>query len=455
MNNILAIDDDKGTLESIKAIFWKAHALFSAQTTEEARDVLDKNTIDLCLLDIRLYKEDGLTFLEELRRLHPDIPVVIVSGMVDSDICAEATRLGSVDFVRKPFQVKEMRSVVERALSSAVMRRQLEARRRDTLNEGPPQPLLGESPAVRNAVECIRKGAMNHEALMIEGEKGSGMISVAKMIHEHSFRSSGPFISLQCASLPDSLAREEVFGKNDSSNDSNVLASMGRLELAATGTLYLEDVHCLPRADQERLVEILRKGTFIRSAEGMEVRCDVRLVIGAPSGTRERVANGKNDSPIHKELSDSVIVVPPLRERKEDIPLLAYSFLNHFRAAGNAGISSIDSGAMELLRQYSWPGNVKELSNVIESVVYIHGDEKTIRSEFLPRELHSREMASAALATGDRTLEEQVDAFQRGLILDALRRTGGVKKRAASLLGTTSRILNYRIDQLSIETAGK
>jgi DNA-binding NtrC family response regulator len=455
MKNILALDDDKGTLESIKAIFWKSHTIEGVTSIADARKALEEKQFDLCFLDIHLFGENGMEFLKELRNVYPDIPVVMISGIIETETCAEAIHLGAVDFIVKPFNIADVRTIAERALSAAVIRRQLEARRRDALNEGSPQPLLGESPAVRGVVDSVRRLAGSDQAALVCGERGSGVLSVARMLHDLSDRSSGPFITLQCSSLPDALVKEEIFGREGVVDSSNALSKLGRLELASAGTLFLEDAHCLPKTEQERLVQFIKNGTFKRSANGAEIRSEVRIIIGAPAGSMERYLDGRNGCQLHCAIADNSVSLPPLRDRREDIPLLAYSYLNHFRMRGNAEISSIASDAMELLRGYSWPGNVKELANVIESIVYVHGDEKVLNAEFLPREIHSREMSSAALATGDRTLEEQVDSFQRSLIIDALRKSGGVKKRAARLLGTTARILNYRIDQLNIETVIK
>ena len=459
MKTILVVDDETGPIESFKAIFWNTYNVLAARSVKEAKELLEDNGVDLLLLDILLPETDGLEFLSEVRALYPDLPVIMVSAMTSTETTAEAIRLGAVEFITKPFNVKDVRTIAERALASVAMRRQLEANRREELHEGPPQTLLGESTVVRNVVEKIRRIAKDEGHCLITGERGSGLESVARMIHSLSSRACSPFISLNCASLPDALVQEELFGRDRSlvaaDDVGNEMARLGRLDLASSGTIYLEDVHCLPKKEQKRLLEVMRTGSFSRAGSDQQVKTEARIVLGGPSGTLARGRQEKWDSALYAELKEDAVEIPPLRERKEDVPLLAYSFLNHFRSVGNANISGIDSDAMELMREYSWPGNVKELSNVIEGIVYIHGDEKSIRQDFLPREIHSREMVSAARATGNRTLEEQVDSFQRGLIIDALKQAGGVKKRAARLLGTTSRILNYRIDQLNIETVIK
>ena len=456
MKNILVVDDDHATVESFKAIFWNQYELLAANSVSEAERILDEHCVDLLILDIIMPETDGMEFLTQIRERYPDLPVIMVSAETSTETTAEAIRLGALEFITKPFDVNDVRTIAERALASAVMHRQLEANRREAVRQGEPQWLLGESAVIRELHDKARRVAQSDNHCLIIGERGTGKESAARLVHELSPRAEQPFISLQCLSLPDSLVEDEIFGRDPAvAGGSQHLERLGRLDLASGGTLHIGDVHCLPKMIQKKLIDVVRGGSFTRAESLAPVKTNVRFSISAPADTFSETGESKYDSPLHELFSECILEVPPLRERREDIPLLAYSFLNRFRSLGSAPVSGIDSEAMELLQDYNWPGNVKELSNVMEGMVYSYGDEKTISPRHLPREIQSREMPAMLGKVGMRSLEEQVDSFQRGLIIDALRKANGVKNRAARILGTTPRILNYRISQLKIETTAK
>ncbi|MEM0896254.1 MAG: sigma-54 dependent transcriptional regulator [Verrucomicrobiota bacterium] len=458
MKHILVVDDEDATIESFKAIFYDQYMVHSATSVAEANTILGERRVDLLILDLIMPEVDGMEFLQQVRVSYPDLPVIMVSAETSTETTAEAIRLGALEFITKPFDINDVRTIAERALASAVMQRQMEANRRENLRQGEPQWLLGESAVIRRLQDNIKRIARSDEHCLILGERGSGKQAAAQLLHDESARSGQPFISLQCISLPDSLAEEELFGRDPLSvgnGSDRQMEMLGRLDLAFGGSLHLGDVQSLPIMVQRKLLDVAKGNSFARVESLTPVMTDVRFLVSAPDDAFEDDGKSKYNCPLHENFSGNVLEVPPLRERREDIPLLAYSFLNRFRTLSSSSVAGIDSEAIELLQDYNWPGNVKELSNVIESAVYSYGDEKSVTPEHLPREIQSREMPATVGSVGTRTLEEQVDSFQRGIIIDALRKANGVKNRAARILGTTPRILNYRISQLKIETTAK
>jgi len=390
--------------------------------------------------------------LKEIRALYPDLPVIMVSAVTSTSSMAEAIRLGAVDFISKPFDVADVRTIAERSLSCAALQRQMEVDRREAILEYPLHSIVGESTSFRMVMHQARNLATDENCLLILGERGSGSELIARYIHSLSTRNNQPFISLQCSSMPESLAEVELFGKDNFRTLKSGTESLGRLELASSGTLLLKDVHTLPDSIQKKLIRVLREKTFSRMNDSHRIKTDARIIFTSFRDLKQEPPSINVNKELLQTLMQHVIEIPPLRERTEDVALLAYCFLNYFKQRINAPMSDIDSRAMGFLRKYSWPGNVKELRNVIERAVVIHGDKKCLLPDFLPHEIQNGVAALALRPNLRGTLEETVNAFQREIITQALLQTKGRHSRAAKLLGTTARILNYRIKQLNIRT---
>ncbi|MEM9444777.1 MAG: sigma-54 dependent transcriptional regulator [Verrucomicrobiota bacterium] len=458
MKRILVIDDEKGPRDAVAEAFRSTHHVLSASSSVDAIEVLRNDHVDLVLLDIVMPEKNGMEFLQELRVMYPDLPVIMVSAVTSTRTMAEAIRLGAVDFISKPFEAEDLRTIAEQSLVHTSVRRQLEANRREQVIQSPSHTMIGETMAFQHVLhKCLRQTAKS-DPLLIEGERGTGKKLLARHIHNIGVRSNQPFIVLRCSSLPSHLIEVELFGQgNDKPSATSELETMGRVDLASSGTLLLEDAHILSPELQMNLVKIIKDKLFTRASSQQEVKTDVRLIFIRSLQADEDPKQGFIPE-LQSILDVNRISVPALRNRKEDVPLLGYFFLNHFKKQLNAEMSDIESEAMEKLRDYSWPGNIVELRNVIERAVIVEGVSRTLKSSFLPEEIRGREFEldfNPEDIAIEGSLEEMVNAFQRKIITKALTQARGRQVGAARLLNTTPRILNHRIKQLNIKTVAK
>jgi len=457
MKRILAIDDEIGALESIKAVFWDGYSVLTAQNLSDGAQHLRDHKVDLLLLDIMMpdSDDDGMRFLKEVRNLYPDLPVIMLTAVTSNQTVAEAMRLGAVDFITKPFDVKDLRNVADAAISNSNLRRQQEAFRRELAETSRSNTLIGESPIIRKIIDQAKQLASSNDAYYFAGERGTGKKTLAQHIHSISARCEQPFITLNCSSLPQELAEAEIFGEDDGkvgggTPGSHSFDKLGRLDLASSGTLVLQGAEYLTLHAQDRLARVVRDGVFTRQNNSKDVRTSARILFCGLQGIDSEHMNELMSVALRAEIGKNTLELPPLRDRAEDIPLLSYSFLNRYRKNMGAELSDFETEAMELLRKYKWPGNVRELDNAIESVVTLYGQEKSVRPENLPIEIQgARAFAANFVGTGA-SLEEQTDEFQRRLIIEALEKANGIKNRAATILKTTPRILSYRMMQLDI-----
>lgn len=455
MKRILVVDDDTQARATVKSVFESFHYVLSAESAREALRVLKEDQVDLVLLDVVMPEKDGIEFLRELRVMYPDLPVIMVSAITATRTTAESIRLGAVDFITKPFERADLRMIAERALEATSVRRQLEADRREQILQNPLHTMIGESMPFQHLLHRCLKQAQDGEPLLIEGERGVGKKLLARHIHSISRRASQPFITVRCTSMPTHLVESDLFGCDESVQPgSSELESLGRLDLASSGTLALEDVEYLSEEVQRKLARFLEEGAFSRAGSERTVKSDTRVIVLKTTGGDPADEIPEMIPELKRHLEGRKLVVPSLRGRKEDVPLLAYFFLNQFRKRMGACLSDIDSEAMGCLRQYEWPGNVIELRNIIERAVILHGHRKCLDVSCLPRDLRAEPVPSAVDEDGEinGSLEELVDSYQRSLITRAMTLAKGKQVRAAKILKTTPRILNHRIKRLKIKT---
>lgn len=456
MKHILVIDDEIGTRESLKAIFWNSYQVSTVETAEEGLILLKDTPIDLLILDVLLPGKDGIQFLREVRALYPDLPVIMLSAVTSTQTTAEAIRLGAVDYITKPFDVTDVRTIAENALSSSNMKRHCEAvRRRANLEEHQGGSLIGESPELQRAVEKAEACISDGSPLLIQGEHGVGKELLARYIHSIGGRKNQPLITLQFASFPESLAQEELFGVDSSTTPNVKMETLGRLDLASGGTLVLKEAQTISKFFQNRLSRVIREKSFIRVNGRQEVKTRAQMIFITSHNGDELTGATLFERSLFRHLRDQLIVLPPLRKRRKDIPLLAYYFLNQTNQKRRITMTDIDPEAMRLLRQYSWPGNIEELRDVIEHVALKYPDRQKLTVECLPCELKDRDRPVLGRMDGEIGLQDRVDDLQRHLIVSALSQTGGKQVRAARLLKTTPRILNHRMKQLNIQTVAK
>ncbi|MFW6151966.1 MAG: sigma-54-dependent transcriptional regulator [Verrucomicrobiota bacterium] len=451
MKHLLIVDDERGSRESLKAIFADKYRLSLTSNAAEASDLLSKEKVDLILLDVIMPEKDGLAFLKEIQSLYPDVPVVMVSASTSVRPVVEAMQVGAHDYVTKPFDVEEIRKTVKHAISSSSLRRRVRVLQTDVSREYPVDSIVGESRSFNKALENARKAAESDSTVLIFGESGTGKELVARSIHEWSKRRDEPFVAVHCAALPENLMESELFGHEKGAFTSAEKQKAGRFDLAASGSLFFDEVGEMSQATQVKLLRVLQEHEFMRVGGTRIIQTDARIIAASARDMREEVHAKRFRDDLYYRLSVIPVRLPPLRERREDIPLLAQHFLDFYRNSLDSRATTLSGKAMDIFLNYAWPGNVRELKNVIERMVVLHKNSKTILPEFLPEEMSGGRRKTAAPPGTNHTLAELVGAYERRLIEDALEKAGGIQTKAARILGTTRRILKYRMEKLNID----
>ncbi len=449
MKHLLIVDDEHGARQSLKAVFKPEYRVSLASGAREAAALLAAERVDAVLLDVIMPDKDGIEFLREIRSRYPDLPVVMISAASSVRRVVEAMREGASDYVSKPFDVDEVRFIVKRAIENSRLQRHLEVLESQVAGAFPLEEVVGSSPAFLNTLTDARKAAATDATILIIGESGTGKELIARLIHSLSPRHEEPFVPVHCAAIPDTLMESELFGHEKGAFTGAQQRKPGRFDLAGSGTIFFDEVGEMSPSTQVKLLRVLQEREFMRVGGTNIVRTNARILAATARNLREMVKEGTFRDDLYYRLSVVPVFLPPLRERPEDIPLLVNHFLEQFRHSTGAATREVAPETLELLRKYPWPGNIRELRNIIERLLVLHHEEAVIRPEFLPEEFHTHDLFGP-LKAGTFTLEEAVNEFERQLVEDALRRAGGVQTRAAEILGTTRRILRYRMEKLNI-----
>ncbi|MDD2709763.1 MAG: sigma-54 dependent transcriptional regulator [Verrucomicrobiae bacterium] len=456
MSHILIVDDDAGCRESLKTIFSNTHGVFMAENAVEAGRLLSMQRVDLILLDLVMPDKDGLAMLAEVKEQYPDIPVIMISALGAVRQVVQAIRAGAYDYIAKPFNVSELQLTVERALQSSSLQRRVEILEREVSSEFPVDEIIGAAPSFNKALADIRKAAESDSTVLITGESGTGKELAARLLHSQSKGKAEPFVAVHCAALPETLMESELFGHEKGAFTGATSQRLGRFDLAGSGTVFLDEVAEMTPAIQVKLLRVLQEREYMRVGGTKVIRTNARIVAATSRDLRQEVSKGRFRDDLFYRLNVVPVGLPPLRERSGDIPLLVNFFLGYFKRRIPGAVSRFDPAVMEALDSYRWPGNVRELRNIVERLLVLQGNKSVIGVEDLPAEFLDGPMEEkAAPAVPRGYLAEKVGDFERQLIEDALRQTNGVQTHAARLLGTTRRILRYRMKKLRLAGSDK
>ncbi len=434
---VLVVDDEAYVRESLSALLGEKG--FRIRTADSARSALEERMlsgVDAVLTDLKLAGESGLEIVRAVfGRGGPPVVVLTAYGTVRSAV--ECMRAGAVDYLLKPTDPDELTLVLDRVLAQSVERRELKYLRSGagSLPERPPP--IGESPGWRRVIELAEVAATADTTVLLLGATGTGKEEVARLIHRKSARADGPFVAVNCAAVPEGLFESEFFGHRRGAFSGAVADREGRFRIAHGGTLLLDEVDSLPPPAQAKVLRVLESGAFERVGESESTLVDVRLICSTNSDLERRVAEGTFRADLFYRIHVFEIAIPRLRDRVEDVELLARAFTREFSARLGKNVGGPGEAALAALRGYDWPGNVRELRNVIERAVLLErGDE--IGPESLPP-LGGAPRGSSA----PRTLREALAAEERRLLTEALELAGGVKREAARRLGIDERNMAY------------
>jgi two-component system nitrogen regulation response regulator NtrX len=436
---ILIVDDEESIRRSVADVLQdEGYRTASAPDGDAALRAVDGAAPDLVLLDVAMPGRDGIEVLERVRRAHPGLPVVMMSGHATIDTAVQATRLGAFDFLEKPVALERLRVVLRNAQAA----RGLAAENR-RLREGWAQPIVGRSAAVRKLLDEIRLAGPSPARVLIQGENGTGKELVARALHAASPRRERPFVPVNCSAIPDELVESELFGHEKGAFTGATQSRRGRFEEADGGTLFLDEVADLSPRAQTKLLRVLEAGELTRVGGSRPIAIDVRVVAATNRDLAAAIASEVFREDLYFRLAVIPITVPPLRDRSEDVPLLVEHFAARLAKEMGRRSQTFAPEALERLRRYAFPGNVRELRNVVERLIIMNPG-VPIDAERVAAVLPRTESAAAE----PRRLSEVVRDFERRQIEAALAAEGGSMTRAAARLGLERSHLYKKMKQL-------
>ncbi len=454
MARVLVVDDEPGMRDFLEIMLQDEG--YEALTAGDARDALariDEEPFDVVITDLRMPGVDGLELLRRIRERSPHTQVIVMTAYGTTETAIEAMRRGAYNYITKPFQVDEIRLLVRQALERVQLERRVE-NLRDQLEERYGfRNLVGRSAAMRQIFSMVQRVARSKATVLITGESGTGKEVVARAIHAHSARKDGPFVPVNCGAIPEGLIESELFGHVRGAFTGAVSSRRGLFEAAQGGTLFLDEVGELPPAMQVKLLRTLQDRRVKRVGASDEMPVDVRVIAATNRQIEEDVRAGTFRQDLYYRLNVVRIHLPPLRERTEDIPLLVQHFLQRFSQELGKKVRSVEPAVLDVLSHYAFPGNVRELENLVERALTLEtGERLSLRS--LPRHIFEAvgqaasdvvEPSRLELPPEGIDLEATLERIERDLLQQALERTGGNRTEAARLLGITFRSIRYKL----------
>ena len=452
---VLIVDDEAGVRESVRMVLKEQYDAVMASSGEEALETLAQLRPDLVLLDVLMPGIDGLVVLERIKEQDPRVPVLMLTATKTVKTAVTAMKLGAFDYVTKPFDVEELLIIVERATRDAARDAELESLRWEVGRRYSPDNIVGHSPRMQKIFRTIGMVAPLKTTVLVTGESGTGKELIAKAVHYQSPRADKPLVVLNCAAIPENLLESELFGHERGSFTDAVTKKLGQFELADQGTIFLDEVGELAPALQAKLLRVIEQGEFIRVGGKQSIRVDVRIIAATNRDLEQAMREGTFRSDLYYRLNVVSLHLPPLRERPEDLPLLIKHFITTKSVQLGIREKHLSPEAVDALLRYHWPGNVREIENVIERVLVL-SDHDPIGVDDLPEEVRIGRVETSSIQQQvlrrEKSLTDAVDDFEREIIRAALQHVEFNQTRAADLLGTTRRILKYRMDKLGIQS---
>jgi DNA-binding NtrC family response regulator len=442
---ILIAEDDPTVGESLRLLLKKkGHEILLASNGKEALQLLRHEIIDLVITDVVMPKMDGIELLEAVKGLRPETEVIVISAQGTIEKAVQAMKLGAFDFIEKPINPRVISLLVERALEKQTLilqNRDLRSRLEDKFHF---KNIIGRSEKMVKIFELIHHIAPYDSSVLIIGESGTGKELIANAIHYNSPRASMPFIKVSCASLSEGIIESELFGHEKGAFTGAIASRKGRFELAHQGTLFLDEVEDIPPATQIKLLRVLQEGEFERVGGNKTIRVNIRIIAASNRDLQEAVKGVVFREDLYYRLNVVNIKLPPLRERRDDIPFLVNFFIEKYNQRYHMKVKGISQKAMNLLTDYEWAGNVRELENTIESILVINSPE-VIDIQHLPQEIRDVKERTEVVSIKIGTPLEEVE---KEMLIQALRATKGNKRKAAQLLGINVRTIHRKMEEI-------
>ena len=455
---VLVVDDEKSMRDLLSITLEKeGYDVATAAGGEPAIEALRRDPTDVVITDLRMPKVDGLQVLRTAKEISPDMAVIVVTAVASTETAVEAMKLGAYDYITKPFKLDEVSLIVRNALErkrlrdeNLYLRKQLETQHRF-------ENIIGKSAVILEVFDTIRKIADSPSTAMVTGESGTGKELVARAIHFNSLRRDKPFVSVNCGAIPEGLMESELFGHVRGAFTGAVSNKVGLFSAGEGGTLFLDEITEIPPLLQVKLLRAIQTREIRRVGDTKDIKTDVRLIAASNRHLEEAVEQGVLREDLYYRLNVIPIQLPPLRERREDIPLLVGHFLQKFGKELGKEVRGVSPEAMIVLERYHWPGNIRELDNVLERAIVLGAGEMLgvdSLPETLRRERPVKGLEAVDLPEDGLDLEATLDTIERGYLQRALDRTGGVQTKAAELLKMTFRQFRYKLQKHSLVRKG-
>ncbi len=454
METILVVDDEKNYLLVLKELLVEeGYEVLTAQSGADALAILNETELDLVVTDMKMPGMSGLELLEKSKQRDPQLPVVMMTAFGTVEKAVEAMKKGAFDYISKPFDNEILKKTIATALNMWRVIKENRFLSQELKDRSGPSDLIGNSPPIQQVRELIQKVAVTKATVLVTGESGTGKELVARAIHAQSPRRDKPLISVNCSALAETLLESELFGHERGSFTGATSQRKGRFEIADGGTLFLDEVGEMAPSVQVTLLRVLQNREFERVGGNKTIKVDVRLIAASNRDLKEEIPRGTFREDLYYRLNVVHIEVPPLRDRRDDLPLLTRYFLERFSKELNKETPTLSPEAMSVIMDYPWPGNIRELENMLERAVIlasgslIHAEDLPIH----PKGQTSQDWSADQVIPPGLKLNEVLEMVEKKMILNALAKTGHVQSHAAELLGIARNLLFYKIKKFKLD----
>lgn len=444
--NILIIDDEKNIREGLgAALEMDGYTVFLAADGKQGLEILERGDIDLVITDLKMPEVSGEEILAKVTGETPGIPVIVLTGHGTIDSAVDAMRKGAYDFLTKPVNLDRLSLLVKRALERREISLQNSVYRKEIEGKTTFENMIGKSHEIQKVFDLVKKVAPSKASVLITGESGVGKEMIANALHNLSPRKDKPFIKVHCAALSDSLLESELFGHEKGAFTGAIAMKRGRFELAHEGTIFLDEIGEISQNVQVKLLRVIQERKFERVGGEETLDVDVRIIAATNRNLEEEIKKGNFREDLYYRLNVVNINVPPLRERKDDIPIMVNNFIRKFSKENNKNITTVDTKAKNALYSYDWPGNIRELRNCIEGAVVI-AEGNTLRLEDLPPAVRkSQENSSISIPAGT-----DMDTAEKIIIRETLIFCHGNKSKTAQVLGIGRKTLHRKLMEMNL-----
>ncbi len=455
---ILVVDDEESIREFFEIMLKReGYEVVTASNGREGLEALKSSPADLVISDIQMPEMSGLDLLAKGRELDPEMVCIMITAFGSTDTAVEAMKLGAYDYIQKPFKIDEVKIIVQQALEKRSLKMENALLKKELGTKYAFDNIIGSAPPMLRIYEMVKRVANTKSSVLITGESGTGKELIARAIHFNGPLKDRPFVTVNCGAIPENLMESEMFGHKKGSFTGAIADKKGLFEVANGGTIFLDELGELPLSMQVKLLRVIQEGTFKRVGSTEDVRVEVRVISATNRLLDHEVKVGNFREDLYYRLNVIQIHCPPLRERRDDITMLANAFLEKFSQILAIPVKKVSNEAMDTLKRYHYPGNVRELENIIERTVALEPG-AVILPESLPRHLNEAQQPVGQLDAhkieidelAGIDLERLVADFERTLLMKALQQTGGVKKKAAKLLKISFRSMRYRVDKYAL-----